>query len=109
MPLRAVAGEVAAGAVSVARDLGAELVEAGEFPFLAQAVEEPRPQGAAVEVTRVVEYVGLDDAIKRTANRRAHADIGHAPPPVAVDQARRHVHAVGGQDAVFDPEIGRWE
>src|SRR5205085_5505931 len=86
-----------------------QFLDGREPALVAQATEEADAHHVAVQIPAPIHYEGLDGRFPRALERRAHADVRHAPPPSAVNQSRRHVDAAARNDAVRGPKVRRRE
>jgi hypothetical protein len=96
-------------AATLLRYRRAKLVYPGEFLLAPQPMKDPHANRPTIKVVVEIDQVRLDFRFGLGAERRAFADVRHAPPPDAVYKGKRDINAVGRQHAVLKLQVGRGE
>src|SRR5437867_3336594 len=105
--LYALVAEIVPGAARVFFDLCAKLVDAAEFAFVADTVEETHAQNVAIQLAVKIENIALDRRLGRVLEGRPHADVGDALAPGAVDERGCRIDTEARDDPVMRLEIRR--
>src|SRR5262245_49289465 len=89
----------------IRRNLLPQRIDVGELALIPDALHESQPNGATVQVARVIEQVRFDRQLL-LAKRRTYADVGNARVHNSVNGRRRCVDTVRRNELVVRLQVG---